>query len=247
MSVGHATGARITGDPGATWHDSATVTNLDTTVVMPVYNEAEVLPEVLAGLVGHVGRVVCVDDGSSDGSAAQVQRAGAVLVQHPINLGQGAALQTGFEYALRDPGMRWVITFDADGQHRVEDALAMLDMARSNQVDVVFGSRFLEDNSDITLLKRVVLKLALLYTNATSGVRLSDAHNGLRVLGRHAVESMDIRQSGMAHASEIVEAVGKAGLTYREAPIEILYTDYSKAKGQSVLNSVNILFDLWFR
>lgn len=233
--------------PGPTWQDLGTVINSDTTVVMPVYNEAEVLPGVLAGILGHVGRVVCVDDGSRDGSAALARRAGAVLVQHPINLGQGAALQTGFEYALRDPGMRWLITFDADGQHRVEDAMAMLELARLSEVDVVFGSRFLEDSSDITMLKRVVLKLALLYTNATSGVRLSDAHNGLRVLGRRAVESMDIRQSGMAHASEIVETVGKADLSYREAAIEILYTDYSKAKGQSVLNSINILFDLWFR
>lgn len=221
--------------------------NQDTVVVIPVYNEATVLAGVIKGLVDCVGLVVCVDDGSSDGSVDLIRPSGADLVRHPINLGQGAALQTGFEYALQNPDMRYVITFDADGQHRVEDALQMLAIARERQVNVVFGSRFLDRSTTMGPVKRLVLSLALVYTNRTSGVRLTDAHNGLRVLDRTAVEAMDLRQAGMAHASEIVETVGRQSLSYTETPVHILYTDYSKAKGQSLWNSVNILFDLWFR
>lgn len=219
----------------------------DVAVVMPVYNEAEVLAGVLTDVVPAFGAVVCVDDGSSDGSAGIVAASGAHLIRHPINLGQGGALQTGFDYALSLPAVQWVVTFDADGQHRIEDAHAMVDLARAEGVDVVFGSRFLDDRTRVGGLKFLVLKAALLYTNMTSGLRLTDTHNGLRVLSRRAVTAMDIRQSGMAHASEIVEIVGRSGLSFREAPVHIVYTDYSRAKGQSLLNSVNILFDLWFR
>lgn len=221
--------------------------NPDTAIVIPVYNEAEVIDSVVTQALAHFDRVVCVDDGSTDGSAEVVARTRAYLVRHPINLGQGAALQTGIEFALTDPAVRYVATYDADGQHRIEDVLEMLEVARTQGVDVVFGSRFLDDRTEVGALKRGVLRLAVAYTNATTGLRLTDAHNGLRVLSRPVAEALDIRQNGMAHASEIISKIGKGGYSFAEVPVHILYTDYSKGKGQSLLNSVNILFDLVFR
>jgi len=216
-------------------------------VIIPLYNEASVIAGVITDLRREFTHIVCVDDGSSDGSARIAAEAGAHLVQHPVNLGQGAALQTGIEYALAHPDCDYLVTFDADGQHRIEDALGMLAMARSEDIAIVFGSRFLDDRTDPGWVKKVVLKTAVWVTNMTTSLKLTDAHNGLRVIRRDAAERIEIKQDRMAHATEIVLELGRTGLPWREYPVELLYTDYSKAKGQSVLNSVNILVDLVVR
>ena len=125
----------------------------DVWVVIPLYNEGTVIGDVVRAARATFPHVVCVDDGSTDGSVAAAEAAGAVVVRHPVNLGQGAALQTGFEYALSVPTMRWVVTFDADGQHQVDDVVAMLDKAGAEDLDVVFGSRFLDDRTEAGFLK----------------------------------------------------------------------------------------------
>lgn len=216
-------------------------------VVIPLYNEATVIGDVIAGLLPSFPNVVCVDDGSSDGSAAIAEAAGARVVRHPVNLGQGAALQTGIEYALEHPSARYLVTFDADGQHRVDDAVGMVRRAREADLSIVFGSRFLDDRTNPGLIKRVILKTAVWVTNKSTGLRLTDAHNGLRVIRRDAAERVHLKQDRMAHATEIVLQLGNTGLGWQEYPVELLYTDYSKAKGQSVLNSINILVDLVVR
>lgn len=216
-------------------------------VVIPLYNEASVIAQVVTDLLEHFAHVVCVDDGSSDCSARVAAEAGAHLVQHPVNLGQGAALQTGIEFALAHPECDFIVTFDADGQHRIEDALGMLALARTDGLAIVFGSRFLDDRTDPGWVKKVVLKTAVWVTNMTTSLKLTDAHNGLRVIRRDAAERIEIKQDRMAHATEIVLELGRTGLPWREYPVELLYTDYSKAKGQSVLNAVNILVDLVVR
>lgn len=218
----------------------------DTWVVIPLYNEATVIAEVVQGLLPEFPNVVCIDDGSTDGSGAVARTAGANIVTHPINLGQGAALQTGFEYAL-ERGARYVVTFDADGQHRVEDAVAMLERARADDLAIVFGSRFLDDRTNPGILKKIVLKTAVAVTNLTTRTRLTDAHNGLRVIREDALRCIKLRQDRMAHGTEIVVQLGRSGLPYAEQPVEVIYSEYSKAKGQSLLNSVNILVDLIIR
>ncbi|EYT54084.1 glycosyl transferase [Leucobacter sp. UCD-THU] len=220
--------------------------NDDAWVVIPLYNEAQVIGGVVRDLRSVFPNVVCIDDGSRDGSGAIAEAAGASLVTHPINLGQGAALQTGFEYAL-ERGARFVVTFDADGQHRVEDAEAMLERARAEDLAIVFGSRFLDDRTDPGVLKKIVLKTAVWVTNLTTRTRLTDAHNGLRVIREDALRRIKLRQDRMAHGTEIVVQLGRTGLPYAEQPVEVIYSDYSKAKGQSLLNSVNILIDLIIR
>jgi len=219
----------------------------DTWVVIPVYNEEQVIGDVVAQVHTAFEQVVCVDDGSSDRSGDVAARAGARVVRHPINLGQGAALQTGFEYALGDPSMKYVLTFDGDGQHQIADALGMVDRLRAGEADVVFGSRFLDERSKPTFGKKMVLRAAVGYTNITTHTRLTDAHNGLRAISRPVLEQIKITQNRMAHASELVAQIGAAKATYVEHPVHILYSDYSKAKGQSLWNSINILADLILR
>jgi glycosyltransferase involved in cell wall biosynthesis len=219
----------------------------DTWVVIPLYNEEEVIAGVIVDVLAQFPQVVCVDDGSTDGSVAAAVAAGARVVRHPFNLGQGAALQTGFQFALADPEMKYVVTFDADGQHQISDAAGMVERLRAGEADVVFGSRFLDDRSKPNFAKKMVLRAAVGYTNITTNTRLTDAHNGLRAISRPVVAQLDITQNRMAHASELVAQIGASKASYVEHPVHILYTDYSKAKGQSLWNSINILADLMLR
>ena len=215
--------------------------------MIPLFNEAAAVHDVVAGVRTVFSRVICVDDASSDGSAEQAALAGAVVVRHPINLGQGAALQTGITHALRDPRVDYVVTFDADGQHQVADAQAMVARLMADEADVVFGSRFLDQRTQAGRLRKTVLKVAVAYSNAATGVHLTDTHNGLRAFNRSVAARLDLRQNRMAHASEIIAQVGGMKARYVEQPVHILYTDYSRRKGQSLLNSVNILAEMIYR
>jgi glycosyltransferase involved in cell wall biosynthesis len=213
-------------------------------VVVPVYNEASVVGDVVRELRELYPLVVCVDDGSRDDSARVIAEAGAVLVQHPINLGQGAALRTGIEYGLALTSARWFVTFDADGQHEVGAVGQMLDVLRAEQAQIVFGSRFLDQRTDMSRAKRMVLRAAVRYTRASTGLSLSDTHNGLRAFDREVAAALDLQMNGMAHASELLAIVARHGFRYAEMPVRIRYTDYSRAKGQPLINAVNILSDM---
>ena len=216
----------------------------DTWVVVPVFREEAVVGSVVAALRESFPHVVCVDDGSRDGSAAVAAAAGARVVRHPVNLGQGAALQTGMEFALLDPACRYLVTFDADGQHRVADAARMVELLPTGGYDVVLGSRFLGDATGLTPGRRLLLRTAAALTRLTAGIPVTDAHNGLRAMTREFAVRLDITMPGMAHASEITEAVGRLRARWVEVPVTIDYTDYSRGKGQRSINSVNIAFDL---
>jgi polyprenyl-phospho-N-acetylgalactosaminyl synthase len=216
-------------------------------VIVPLYNEATVIAQVISDLYEHFSQVVCVDDGSSDDSASVAAQAGATVISHPFNLGQGAALQTGIVYARSRPDTEYVITFDGDGQHRVDDVVGMLALAREKNLAIVFGSRFLDKRTKPGFAKKTVLKVAVLITRIVTGLKLTDAHNGLRVIRRDALEDVNLIQDRMSHATEIVQQLAKTKRRWREYPVEVLYTEYSKKKGQSLLNSINILFDLIVR
>ncbi len=218
-----------------------------TWVAIPMFNEGT----VIGGVVEEVRRtfpyVVCVDDGSSDGSAEFALAAGAHVVKHPINLGQGASLQTAFDFALQDPKMTEVVTFDADGQHLVSDAVEMVEKLRTEKRDIVTGSRFLDDRTRLSPAKNLLLRSATFYTRLTTGLHLTDTHNGLRVIDRQLLQSIRITQNRMAHASELTDQIASLKANWAEHPTHIVYTDYSRAKGQSMLNAVNILVELLFK
>jgi polyprenyl-phospho-N-acetylgalactosaminyl synthase len=221
----------------------------DVWIVVPAYNEATVIGEVIADLRSVFDHVVCVDDGSQDDTGAVALRAGAHLVRHPVNLGQGAAIQTGIEYARSQPGAEVFVTFDADGQHRVKDVMRMIDRLTAEDVDIVVGTRFADQgvHSEVPVLKRIVLRTAVWLSPRSRRLNLSDAHNGLRVFNRTVAGGLDIAINGMGHASEIVVLVDENNWRVTEEPVEILYTDYSKSKGQPLVNGVNIVFDVFLR
>lgn len=215
----------------------------ETAVVMPVYNEATVVAGVIRELVELGIVVIAVDDGSSDHSAQEIDKAGALRVTHPINLGQGGALQTGFEAALRFTDARYIATFDADGQHQAKDLLGMVEKIKEGY-DVVLGSRFLDGKTEMSWLRRRILKTATKVLNRGSRVQLTDAHNGLRLVTREVCANIDLAHIGMAHATELEQILTHSDLRVTEYPVHILYTEYSRSKGQPLLNSVNILADI---
>lgn len=216
----------------------------DVWVVVPVFNEATAIAQVVADLRMSFPNVLCVDDGSSDHSAAVAAHSGATVIRHAINLGQGAALQTGFDFVMQRTNAQWVVTFDADGQHRVSDAVRMVDAARDARVDVALASRFRGVPCDMPRMRRAIFKAAVTFTRWTAHLDVTDTHNGLRVLSASALRSFRLQQSRMAHASELLTAIGAQGLSYVEVPVSVIYSDYSRAKGQRNINAVNILFDL---
>lgn len=210
---------------------------------MPAFNEEEVIFDVVAQVRKCNFPIVVVDDCSSDETGAKAAAAGAYVVSHPINLGQGAALQTGITFALR-AGAAAIVTFDADGQHRIEDIAVLINTQERTGAQVVVGSRFLGAALNMPPLRRAVLKLAVIFTRVTSGVRLTDAHNGLRLFMREAALKLHIRQNRMAHASEVINQIGQLRLSVAEAPVTIVYTEYSLRKGQRLSNAFNILAEL---
>ena len=216
----------------------------DTWLIVPCYNEGTVIFDVLTHARETFPNIVAVNDGSRDDSAAQIRAAGAHLVNHPVNLGQGAALQTGVEYARAQPGARYFVTFDADGQHQVKDVVRMVERLRAEPVDIIVGTRFAgQDNSQVPWIKRVVLKTVVLLSPRTKKLGLSDAHNGLRAFNKKVADEVNIRMNGMSHASEIVTMIDNNGWRVDEEPVDILYTEYAMSKGQSLINGVNILAD----
>lgn len=215
-------------------------------VIIPVFNEAEVIRKVVDGISDRFKHIICINDGSTDASSKEIAKTTAYLVEHPVNMGQGAALQTGIEFARQLP-VDYFVTFDADGQHRVEDVERMLSEINSGKHDIILGSRFLGKAVGITRSKYIILKMAIAFSNLTSGLKLTDTHNGLRVFNRKVAENIQITLPDMTHASEIIEIIGRDGYRYKEIPVTIEYTEYSKRKGQSIINAINISFDTILR
>ena len=216
-------------------------------IVVPAFNEAGMIGEVIADLRSVFSNVVCVDDGSGDDTGEVALRAGAHLVRHPVNLGQGAAIQTGIEYARRQPGAQVFATFDADGQHRVKDLVTMIDRLGTGDVDVVIGTRFGPGVSRPPLLKRVVLQTATRLSPRGRKLGLTDTNNGLRVFNKTVADGLDITMNGMSHATEFIMLIAENRWRVAEEPVEVLYTEYSQSKGQPLLNGVNIIFDGFLR
>ncbi|WP_255507073.1 glycosyltransferase family 2 protein [Mycolicibacterium sp. 018/SC-01/001] len=212
-------------------------------IVVPAYREVTVVAEVIDEVRAVFPNVVCVDDGSGDGTGDAALRAGAHVITHPVNLGQGAAIQTGVEYARARPAAALFATFDADGQHRVEDLATMVEHLRAANVDLVVGSRFAGGPTQTPRLKRAVLRTAATLSRSNRSFGLTDAHNGLRVFNRRVADDLDLTISGMGHAGEFIALAHEKGWRVTEVPVDIRYTDYSKAKGQPLLNGVNIVFD----
>jgi glycosyltransferase involved in cell wall biosynthesis len=223
------------------------IDNKHVCVIVPVYNEEEVIEKVLSELISSDYKVIAIDDGSTDRSHEIARKMNCVLLKHPSNFGQGAALQTGISFARLNPKIEYFVTFDSDGQHQVSDIKYVLQPLLNDETDFVFGTRFQDDKTKFPFLKRIVLKAAIKYTQLSTGVSITDTHNGFRAFNKKAANKINLNFSGMTHASEFVEKAGQSGLRIKEVPVHILYTKYTKRKGQSLWNSINILTDLFLR
>lgn len=216
-------------------------------IVIPAYNEEKSIGKVVRDLKkGGYHDIVVVDDGSRDRTSEIAKNKGAIVLRHVINRGQGAALKTGIDAAL-DEDADVIVTFDADGQHQVSDINALVTPVEKGKCDISLGSRFLHKKSNTPFLKIIALKAGAVFNWIFYGVRLTDAHNGFRVLSRKAAVCMDITADKMEHASEILDEIKKNNLKYIEVPVTIKYTDYSLGKGQSAWKSIPLGFKLMFR
>jgi len=213
-------------------------------VIIPCYNEHEVLADLLNQLTATPYEIVLIDDGSDPHLYTFVENRGIHYLRHEINLGQGAALQTGMTYALRQ-GAEILVHFDADGQHQVADIVEMIRPIQASRYQVVLGSRFLRatDRRSVPILRRVLLQGARLVNKLLTGLWLSDAHNGFRALSRDAASRIYLSENRMAHATELLFQIKKNQLSYCECPTHIAYSAYSKQKGQPWWNALNIVLD----
>jgi glycosyltransferase involved in cell wall biosynthesis len=232
--------------------DRINIMNISTTLidyskvffVIPAFNEEGVVDRVISEIQQKGPQIVVVDDCSTDDTYERCVNSGAWVVRHSVNLGQGAALQTGISFALKHSA-EIIVTFDSDGQHRVQDAMKMIETLVSEELDVLLGSRFLGVRPVGMPKERLfLLKLAVIFTRLSSRVKVTDSHNGLRVMTRYAADTINLTHNRMAHASEILTQIHKKRLRYSEYPVQIVYTTATLRKGQRSSNLFSILFEL---
>lgn len=219
----------------------------NTFIIIPAYNEGKVIGKVIADIKKEgFSNIIVIDDGSTDDTFFQAKKAGAIVLRHIINLGQGASLQTGFDFFLKKTKGEICVTYDADGQFNPKEIKKMVNFLNKNKLDVVLGSRFLGKAINISFFKKITLKFGIIFTKIFSGINLTDTHNGFRAFTRKALQKIKISQNGMAHASEIIHQIVGNNIEFREYPVTVYYDKYHKIKGQKITNSLNIVFNLIF-
>ena len=188
--------------------------------------------------------IVVVDDCSQDRTGDIARAKGAHVLRHCINRGKGAAIRTGTAYALAR-GADIIVHFDADGQHHAFDIPKLVQPLLDGKADVVLGSRFLkESQTNASTMRKIVLHLGLYFTWFFSGIRLTDAHNGMRAFSSRAANAIVLTEDRMAYASELIDEIRRLKLKFCEVPVTISYTDYSRGKGQRSLNALSIGFKM---
>ena len=213
-------------------------------ILVPAFNEAEVIGDILKELLDSFSNVIVINDGSTDDIKQVVGELDIILINHEINLGVGAAVQTGFDFVQKIPTSHAVITFDADGQHSVNDAISIAKAISDSEEEIIFGSRFLEHYKNIPLIKRIVLRIVTKLTKITTGVRLTDAHNGLKAYKLSAIRKLELQFNGYSYESELIKEVAKKKISYKELSTNVKYTSYSIKKGQKLANGLLIIEDL---
>ncbi len=210
-------------------------------IVIAAYNEEKNIDNVLKYLSNLNYSIIVIDDGSEDKTSKIVKKYSVILLKHIINRGQGASLVTGTKYAY-NKGADIVVHFDADGQHLTSEIARVIEPIINKKVDIVLGSKFLQKNKVPFIKKYFIIKPAIIFNNLITGIKLTDVHNGFRALSRKAMSLIDIKQDGMAHASEIISEIKKNKLKYKEVPVTIIYNKF----GQGLIGGLKILKDLMF-
>lgn len=213
-------------------------------IVVPAYNEESSVGGVISDLKKYGYKNICiVDDGSRDRTALIAKKNKVTVLSHPINRGLGAALGTGFEYA-RIKRFDYVVTFDADGQHKAIDIKKMIKLLM--KFDVVIGSRLI-DSQGMPLDRKIINWLANIMTYFIYKIWTTDSQSGLRGFNQLAINSIKIKTDKMEVSSEFFKEIKRNKLKFVEVPIQSVYTEYSRKKGQSNLNAFNILVKMLIR
>ncbi len=222
------------------WIRKTTLKFMKVFCVIPAYNEAKNIAQVVNSVRPFVDEIVVVDDYSQDNTVELTQKTDATVLKHIINRGQGAALQTGNNYALKK-GADVIVHFDGDNQFKAEEIPEVISPILLGQAEAVLGSRFLEKKSDIPKIKKnIILPLARTINKVFFNIKLTDPQSGFRALSRKAAEKIDIKSDGMAHCSEILYQLFKNKIKIKEIPITVVYHEY----GQKFSGGVRILKDL---
>jgi len=215
-------------------------------IVIAAWNEEKNIARVIKTLKSEgYKNIIVTDDGSQDKTYEIVKKEGATALKHIVNRGQGAALQTGMTYALLN-GAKYIVHFDADGQHDAREIKDLLEPIQKGEVEASLGSRFLK-KQDIPWIRKITLKGAILVIFLFYGIKLSDAHNGFRAFSRDAAKKIIITMDKMEHASEIVDKIKKRKIKYKEIPVTITYNEEHLAegrKGQGQFDSINIVLKM---
>lgn len=215
-------------------------------VVIPAYNEEESIIEVIKSLKREfLSNILVIDDGSDDETVIRVQREGIKILSHPLNLGKGAALKTGFQYFLQTD-FQYLITCDADGQHLAADVKKIADILQKNQYNVILGSRFLKgkNSREVPFIRIIYNQVANKVNSIINGVKFSDTQCGLRGYQRKTVAVLELHSRGLDIDSEILQEIKKKKLSYLEIPIKAIYTKYSLSKGQNLRRGIDTFLKL---
>lgn len=227
------------------------INQADIRVILPAFNEATQLAAVVDEIrrLGYSGTVI-VNDGSADGTDEVARQLKVSCVTHPVNLGAGAAVQTGLELARRE-GWQYVVIMDADGQHDPGDIARLREVMEKENCDIVVGSRFLKRGSEVPRLRILYNFLANVLTNIFTHRNYTDSQSGLRLLNRKAIERINLEINGFGFCSEMLIKAESAGLLVRETPTSVRYTSYSMSKGQDFHMGLNTAFHFlwnnWFK
>lgn len=214
--------------------------------VIPAYNEESRIADAVRDALNYVDEAVVIDDASSDRSGEFGRDAGAHLLTHIINRGQGAALQTGNDYALSVLDADYIVHFDSDGQMQGREIPELVEELRLGNAEVVLGSRFLGRKAEnMPLSRKLTLLASRLFTRIISGVAVTDAHCGFRAYTRKAVQKMRFSLDRNAHASEVYDLIAIHKMPYKEVPVTIRYTEETLAKGSRFSSGFRVLKDLF--
>lgn len=214
--------------------------------VIPAYYEEKNIAKVIQKVLDYVDFLVVIDDGSKDqtyNEAIKIKSEKLKVLRHPINLGQGASLQTGNEYAIQQ-GADIIIHFDADGQFLAEEIKKVINPIIEENADIVFGSRFLEIKSDIPRFKKnIIMPMAKIFNYVFFGIKTSDPQSGFRAMKAEIAKKIKIENNRMAHCTEILAKAHKHKLKIKEVSITVLYEEF----GQKFSGGLKIIKDLIFK